>query len=179
MGGRVAWPFLACAALPCAAPALARTGPATPAEPPAPSARPPAQPVSLIVAARWLDVRVIGQPACPRDSPDGEQCLSLNVIADVRLDKVRTLAGPDLPRLLTARFEFHALPARGYYQVLLVRPSLADRGRFDAISLGRMRRNRQLCVGRSWLSGHDVPLPRRAHVAGDRVCFRPYFAGGR
>lgn len=141
------------------------------------AAQPAPQPVSLIVGGRWLDATVIGQPACPAEVPDGEQCLSLNVIADVRLGNVRTLAGPDVPRLLTARFEFHALPADGFYQVLLVRPSAVDRGRYDGISLGRMRRNREVCVERSWLTNHDVPLPARARIAGDNVCFRPYFAG--
>lgn len=137
----------------------------------------PHQPVSLIVAGRWLGVTVIGQPACPEDVPDGEECMSLNVIADVRLGDVRTLAGPNVPRLLAARFEFHALPANGYYQVLLVRPSVVDRGRFEGISLGRMRRNRQVCVDRYLLTNNDVPLPARARIAGDQVCFRQYFAG--
>jgi len=140
------------------------------------AAEPVPQPVSLIVAGRWLDVTVIGEPACQEDLPDGDECLSLNVIADVRLGNVRTLAGPNVPRLLTARFEFHALPANGYYQVLLVRPSAVDRGRFDGISLGRTRRNRQVCVDRSWLASNDVPRPARARIAGDRLCFRQYFA---
>ena len=140
------------------------------------AAQPSPRPVSLIVAGRWLDVTVIGQPACQEDLPDGEECLSLNVIADVRLGNVRTLAGPNVPRLLTARFEFHAVPADGYYQVLLVRPSVADRGRFEGFSLGRMRRDRQHCVDRSRLTSNDVPLPARAPIAGDRVCFRQYFA---
>lgn len=141
------------------------------------AAQPPHQPVSLIVAGRWLGATMIGQPACQGDLPEGEQRMSLNVIADVRLGNVRTLAGPNVPRLIVARFEFHALPATGYYQVLLVRPSVVDRGRFEGISLGRMRRNRQFCVERSLLPNNDVPVPAHTRIAGDQLCFRPHFAG--
>lgn len=166
MGGRFAWPLLAVAL----SPVFALTG-ATAAPPPQ------HQPSSLIVAGSWLDVNVIGQPACPETIPEGGECLSLNVVADVRLDNVRTLAGPTVPWRLTARFEFHAEPADGYYQVLLVRPSAVDRRRFDALSIGRMRRNRQLCISRHWLADNGVQLPAHARIAGDSVCLRSYFAG--
>lgn len=141
------------------------------------AAPPPAQPVSLIVAGSWLDVNVIGQPACPEPIPQGEECLSLDVIADVRLDNVRTLAGPTMPWRLTARFQFHAEPAEGYYQILLVRRSAVDRRRFDGLSIGRMRRNRQLCISRHWLANNNVPLPAHARIEGDSVCLRSSFVG--
>jgi hypothetical protein len=139
----------------------------------APAAQAPPQPVSLIVVGRWLDVDVIGQPAC-REIQEGEECLSLNVIADVRLSAVQTLAGPPVPRRLTARFEFHAMPAEGSYEVLLVRPSAVDRGRFDGFSLGRVRHDRRVCASRALLAANRVPLPRRPRVVGDRICFRRF-----
>ena len=128
------------------------------------------RPVSLILAERWLGDTVLGQPPCTEPLPAGEQCLSLNVIADVRV-RARTLAGPDVPRTLTARFEFHALPARDYRQILLVRRSEDDPRRFDGMSLGRARVGREICVHRSVLTENGVALPPFARGRGERVCF--------
>jgi hypothetical protein len=128
--------------------------------------------VSLIVVDRWLNENIIGQPPCPDDTPADAQCISLNVIADVRL-RARTLAGPDVPGTLTARFEFHALPASSHRQILLVRRSAADPQRFDALSLGRDQLGREICVDRSALSNNGVPVPRHARPQGDQVCFPP------
>ena len=129
----------------------------------------PSQPVSLIVAGQWRGVTVVGNPPCPENVPD---CLSLNVIADVRLGNVRTLAGPRVPTVMTARFEFHADPARGAQQVLLVRRSAVDHGRFDAINLGRVLRGRPICVARDALTANSITVPRRAQLTGDMVCFQ-------
>jgi hypothetical protein len=134
------------------------------------SVDPPAMPVSLVVAGHWGRVDMVGSPPCPQDMSD---CLSFNVIADVRLGDARTLAGPRVPALLTARFEFHAPPARDYEQILLVRRPAAARGPFEAISLGRARRGRRVCVDRQALAGNHVPIPRHTRSDGDEICFPP------
>ena len=129
-------------------------------------------PVSLILVEQRLDLQILGQPPCPNDTPPGEQCISLNVIADVRVI-ARTLAGPNVPRPLVTRFEFHALPARNYRQILLVRRSDSEPARFDALLVGHARLGRDICVDRAMLSENGVALPREARGRGEQVCFPP------
>lgn len=129
-----------------------------------PSSAAAGNPVSLI-AARWRRETIVGSPLCPPEH------ICSNVIADVRLMHVRTLAGPRVPSALTARFEYHARIANAANVILVVRQSLADPGRFDAVWAGAALRFEPVCVDPQILTHHSIPLPRRVYVRDTELCF--------
>jgi hypothetical protein len=156
MGGRVASPLLAFAALLGAAPALAQTRAATPQ----------LDPHSLVVA-RWLFNRPVETPPCP------EPAICAGQIVEARLVAVETLAGPAVPARLTVRLHTarYGQPEDGYRAILIVRPD--GRGRpWAGRQLGSPLPGRDSCIRSDWFTRFAMRPPRRARRRGEQTCFR-------
>lgn len=117
MGGRFAWPFLALAALPCAAPA-ATQGPAPATEP------------TVMIVEFPRGVPMIGFPRrCPgstEDEPLDEICLA--EMYEGRGLVVRHLSGPHIRRHDRVRLTAHARRWPGGTRMLVATRPFDDRG---------------------------------------------------
>ena len=116
-----------------------------------------------IIVARWGPHNVVGMPPCPEDH------LCMNVIGDVRLRDVITVAGPLAPGNLTARLEYHAGIIPEARLIALVRRS--ERGRpWNAAWLTAARPGDDACVPDWAFNGLD--RPRGSFRRGRSICFR-------
>jgi hypothetical protein len=104
-------------------------------------------------------------------SPCPPEHLCLNVVADARFADVRTLSGPRVPGVVTARLDLHSEPRRDIVLLVLLRHPGSGES-WQAWVLTGAPPEDEACIGLRTLAQYGIARPMSARRRGDRVCFR-------
>jgi hypothetical protein len=127
----------------------------------------PQRPISLVAASWPTDLPA---PPC-----EGE------VICDVMVSRayllnVTTLAGPRVPREVTARAGWHGMPPPGSR---LLAALWKKNGQWHASWISEIRPGSDECVPDDLLREYAVPVPSRAYRKGEEICLPSRTLSGR